>query len=231
MRIAPAKHRAYTYKITLPPSESAVSLDTLKAHLKITTNDEDVILQMYLDASIRHAENCTKRTFLYTGFDTFRDFFPSPCQNEGYYTAGVIPSLAAGINFSNDNVGFEIRRSPLVTIDNITYTDTSDATVAVPGTVYYNTLEEDYSEIVTNPGQDWPTDVAKKMQAITISFTAGLAPDSATFEAQQPDLVNAVIQIAANLWANRGDCGDDACGNATPAGARSALMKRRIESL
>ena len=229
--------RAYTYKVTTPPAGLPVTLDIFKSHIKRPSgpSSEDDLLTLYLGSAVEYAEGFTRRDFIERTYQTFRDFFPRPEQNEGYYQNGIIPSFTSAGVFSGDsNVGFEIRKSPLRSVVDITYIDATGTTgVVVPSTVYYPTLEEDYSEVVANDGQDWPEDILVALQAIQINFTCGLAADSTEFMANHPKLTVAILDHATFLWANRGDCGSG-CGDGSssvPSSSRSAYLQCRIENL
>ena len=233
MTLAPAQRRAYTYKVTVQPAELPIPLEVFKEFLKIDAGDtsQDELLTLFLGAATAYAEKLTKRCFIERTIDTFRDFFPSAYQNEGYYPFGDVPFGVSGISSSCENIGYEIRRSPLVSITEIKYTDFENAVQTVPNTVYYNTSEEDYSEVVTLPGQEWPGDALRKMQNISITFVCGLSPDAATFQIEHPNLFNAIMMHAVAMYENRGDCASDSCGACAmtaPAGAQGIYLQCQI---
>lgn len=229
-RFAPPQHRAYTYKVTVQPAESAVTLATFKEHIKEEgSTDEDALLQRMLNSAIASGEKLTRRDFIQRTYKTFRDFFPFYGQNEGYYTAGFIPSRGRVLTNFDSNVGFEIRKSPLVSVTEIKYQDNKNVEQTVDASIFYNTVEDDYSEILTNPDQLWPEDVRVTMQVIEITFICGLAANATTFESEHPDLTEAILDHAASMWANRGDC--DGKGNAMPAQSKSIYLQCRIENL
>lgn len=196
---------------TIEPDPLVVSLETFKAHIKKTgTTSEDQLLTTFLQAAIAYAERRTGLEFSIKYFQGFRDFFPSPTQNEGYYYQGVIPAYDSNsLSSGNQNVGFEIKKAPLHNVNGIVYLDsTSGLEVTVDPVVYYFSLESAYSEILTNVGQCWPENARVKLQSIRIRFQAGMAYDSETFEIMFPDLTVAILEHATNMWANRGDCAD-----------------------
>lgn len=226
MRLAPSSHRAYTYEVTIPPAESAVPLALFKQHIKVTTSLEDALLQLYLDAAIKFAEDYTKRDLIVRTYETFRDFFPNPNQNEGYYTFGQIPTGTANfLTSTQSNVGFEIRRSPLKSVTQITYIDTANMVQTVSPTVYYNSAENDYSEILQKADTDWPTDVENRLQTVTITFTCGLFVNAAAVSA---NWIIAIMNHAANLEANRGDCSSSSCMNLAPPASLAFYEQERI---
>ena len=223
MRGAPVQRRAFTYKVTSPPGALAVSLADIKSHLKVTDSSEDDLITIYLDAAIDYAERLTKRDFITRTYTTFRDFFPGV--SEGYYQFGNLPTLGS-VGFGG-NIGFEIRKSPLQSIESIKYF-VSDVLTTVLNTDYYNTLEEDYSEVLIKDGKCWPTNADVRLQTIEISFKAGFGDA----DGDMPNWVTTgIMQHVAQLYANRGDCSEGDIKNNLPAAARMLYMQNRIENL
>lgn len=228
MRFAPAGHRAYSYRVTIAPTVLPVSLATVKQYLKITSTSEDDLLTIFIGAATDFAEGFTRRDFITRTYETFRDFF-SDSVSEGYYTFGEIPSLGtAGINDSG-NIGFEIRRSPLQSIEQIQYFSGGSLSTVTAST-FYNTVETDYSEVLTVDGADWPDDADRRLQAITITFKAGFGDADTDMPAW---VTEGILQHVANMWANRGDC--SSCGDKTgvlvPAVSKTLYLQNRIENL
>lgn len=217
--------RAYTYKVIAEPEKLAVPIETFKLHLKRKGSSEDALLNLYLQAAIDYAEGITRRCLINRSIRTYRDFFPTPCQNEGYYPYGIIPSSGRGINDIDSNVGFELRKSKLQSIVEVSYIS-SGTPVIVDPTDYYFTDEDDYSELLAV--NSWPEDADRRMQAVTIDFVCGFGP---TPKSVPKDYQVAIMQHATAIRANRGDCSDTACGNVVPALAKSFYLQNRIENL
>ena len=225
MRLAPPQRRAYTYKVTAAPANLAVSLADVKAHLKVDTSDEDALITIYLQAAIDVAEKLTRRDFITRTYQTFRDFFPSI--SDGYYSFGIgSPSVLADV--AGANIGFEIRRSPLQSIEKVEYL-VSGSFTTIATSVYYNTVENDYSELLTQDGQSWPTDGDAQLQSIRIEFKSGFGDD----DTSTPEWAKtAIMQHVANLYRNRGDCSCESDAmEALPAAAKMIYLQNRIENL
>jgi len=229
MRMIPPSHRAYTYKVSVPPDPNnlAVTLETFKLHIKRTSTAEDTVLKLYLNAAINYAEGFIRRDLITRTYQTFRDFFPLPGGSEGYYVAPYnLPSGPNGVwPTATGNIGFEIRKSPLQSIEVIEYLKNA-VFQTVATTVYYNTLEADYSEVLTLENQQWPTDADRRLQTIRITFKNGFGDTEANIP---KDIQNAILEHATALWANRGDC-DNATAKATlPAAAQATYLQNRLE--
>lgn len=207
--------RDYTYDVTSPPAQTPITLAEAKQQLRITGTAEDALITQYIQAATNYAENFTRRDFITRTYRTYRDCFPS---YYGFYGYG--------------NVGFEIRRSRLQSIVQISYLTESGTSIVSPS-VYYNTLQSDYSWVLSNPGQSWPDDAEKKLQSIFIDFTCGYGDNPSDVP---EDIRVALMEIVTALNENRGDCSGDACSANTcsglaPGSAKSTLLQRRIENL
>ena len=217
--LAPAAHRAYTYKVKTGPADLAVSLDTLKSHLKITLSSEDALLTLYLKSAIDYCEKFSRRDLITRTYTTFRDFFPGI--SEGYYRFGNIPP-------GGGNTGFEIRRSPFQEVTSIKYLKDGTLTT-VNASVFYNTVEDDYSEILTNDGSSWPTDADRQLQTIQIEFKSGFG--DADGDVPHWD-TEGILQHATQMYKDRGDCSCDSGIESTlPNIARTLYLQNRIENL
>ena len=214
--------RAFTYEVITPPAGLAVPLDTFKEHAKTNASVSDALLTLYLEAAIKYGEQLTRRDFVNRTYKTFRDIFPGT-------QVFNLNSLA-----NSGNVGFELRRSKLQTVNSVKYLkDTVLTTVA--STVFYNTSENDYSKLLTLPNQAWPTDADNRLQAIEIEFVAGFGIDD-TFV---PDCIQEAIMLhATQMLENKGDCEDvsgsaglKAVVNSLPAAAKLIYLQNRIENL
>ncbi len=225
MRMPPVAARAYTYKVTEGPAARAVSLETFKLHIKRSSAIEDTLLKTYLDAAIDTAERITKRVFITRAFETFRDYFPVAVQNEGYYSDGFLPSIGSPFGGDSGNFGFELRQSPLQSITSIEYRVLGSFETLAP-TVYYNTVEEDYSEVLTLEGQQWPTNADRRLQSIKITFIAGYGATEADVPS---DIKDAILMHATGMWSDRGDCCD--ADSSVPAASKGTYLRNRIESL
>jgi len=140
---------AYPYIIILEPVNLAVSLDTVKDHLKIDGTENDAELTLLIKAATRIAENYTRRTFINTGFRTYRCCFLD-C--------------------------FELKRSKFQALEKYEYLKDGTFTI-VDSSLYYITSDTAYSKILLKDGSSYPSDIDMNEQAIIIEFVAGYGVD------------------------------------------------------
>ncbi len=233
MPFTTAGTRAYTYRVTVSPTQSPISLATVKHYLKIRTSGDDDIINILIGAATTFAEQYTKRDFITRTYETFRDYFPRWCDSEGYYTCGALPGFFGNLSSTvvGGNVGFVLDRSPLQSVTSIEYL-VDNVLTPVVSTVFYNTVEEDYSEVLTLANQLWPEDADKRLQAITLTFVTGFGDTAA----DMPDWVTTgLLQHIAMMYENRGDCvdatGGCACSAFLPLTAKAIYQQHRILSI
>lgn len=204
----------FSYFVTVPPSGLAVDLDTVKDQLNITNSDDDALLTLYIQSATAYAERFTRRDFLVRTYETFRDYFDYSNQ---YY--------APEMNYRADN--FILTKSMVNDVVSIEYLKGGVFTT-VDTNIYYVTRDIDFSRIILRNNQCYPQDQDKQLQAIKITFTAG-------FDPVPEDIQLAIMQIVADMYANRGDCNCDCSGSGVGSyvsgAARGILLQYRIERL
>jgi uncharacterized phiE125 gp8 family phage protein len=133
------------WKVITPPQITPVTLEEVKAHLKVTGTDEDSLLTIYVEAATNAAQAYTNIRFINTDIEeVFEDF------HEMTYL-----------------------RFPTQAIESIEY-DASDDTVKTVDTDIYvlNTYTEP-QVLLRQSGKMWPTDLAEKRMRIRVRYTAG----------------------------------------------------------
>lgn len=171
------------YIIITPPTEPALVLATLKSWLRMDPNDttEDSILNLLISQAVGAFEAISHRTLMNTGFETFRS-----CWLQCY----------------------ELRRSKLVSIDEVSYNDAEELPVIVDPSNYSICKDPAYSKLLFTSLFTFP-EKSDLCDSIQIKFTAGLAATTGDVPA---DIQMALMQYIMFLYENRGDC---ACSDFT----------------
>ena len=205
--------RNYTYKVLTPPVNQLLSLVQIKNYLRLDADDtsDDDLLNSFLSSAIGYVQKYTNRTLLTTKYITYRDNF-----------------IVGYGNYIYELHYWELRRSPLQTIDSIEYYNTSNVLTDVDNKIYYNTLENDYSKVLLNYGESFPTDNNQKLQCIEITFYAGYGD---TADDVPDDIIDAVLLIISSMYENRGDCSFSSCAGLVPCEAKGILSQYRILSI
>jgi hypothetical protein len=207
------------YELVTAPKIFPISLSDAKNYLKITTNADDNLINMMIRAATKSAESYTKRDFITKSYTTYRDIFGD--YNENPLVIGYPSSVPYGLMSAAPIV---LRKSPLVEIDSISYLSDGD-TVVLDDTYYRVIKKNSYSQIVPTSGRFWPV-ADYEQQAVTIVFSAGYGESADLIPA---DIKDAILQMVANYYVNRGDFSDES--KSIPAIARTILNQYTIRSM
>jgi len=175
------------YELTTPGTVP-VSLADMKAYMKVTALSDDVLITSMLAAATRWGENYTGREFRANVFTLLLDSF-------------------------TDRLC--LRRAPVDTIISIKHLVAATLTT-VAASVYYLKANTQFSEILLNEDQAWPTDTDSREQAIEVIFVTKTYPDIES-------IATAIKRHVAYWYSNRGDCGSSggakgcSCGDAAQA--------------
>ena len=154
----------YALSLLLGPTEEPVSLEEAKAHCRVDLADDDTLIEDLIVAARETLELETARSFLTTQWAMGIDRFPGCGYGQpflNWHTSGV----------RSNRQQIALPRSPVQSVDSITYLDTDGAEQTLSTDVYGVKLSEP-AKIYLKPYQPWPStyDVPG---AVTINFTAG----------------------------------------------------------
>ncbi len=167
----------------------------------ILIDSEDTQLLLISHAVQEYAELYTRRDFLIKQYVTFRDNF----------------NFIGQIN--------TLRRSKLISIDRVTYLVNGVCTTVDP-LIYYAVTDNDYGAIALRQCSQWPTDGDIRFQDVRIYFTVGYGD---SFRNIPKDLLMGMLNHAAAMYMNRGDCSESGCQSSLPPESRRAYEKYKIQ--
>ena len=165
--------------VTVPPVEPftlAVCKEWLKVDSDITA--DDVLIATLITAARQYVEKICNRALVITTFDLTVDQFP------GGATI-VIP------------------RSQLIAVTSIAYIDMDGASQTLAASVYDVDAKSTPGRVSLAYGQSWAA-TRDQINAVTVRFTAGYAPDEsgspADFTANIPDTITLAMRQLINHW-------------------------------
>lgn len=187
------------YIVTARETTLPISLDSVKEQLKIDGTDEDDYLTLLLNSAISIAELFTKRDISSKTYKCFLDSFTR-------------------------TYGFELRKSPLTSLDAVRYYKDNTLTT-LDSSEYYLTESPNFRSLF--PVDSWPCDSDTRAQAVEIEFRSGY-----TETTLPADLEVAILQHITALYENRGDCSNkNQCICLLPSAAKLAYQMNRISDL
>jgi uncharacterized phiE125 gp8 family phage protein len=143
--------------VITPPASDPLSLAEAKAHLRVTSDDEDGIIAGYILAAREFVENATHRRLITQTLDyTIDDGWPCVIAR-GYYRTRI-----------------ELPVQPVASVSSISYVDSAGATQTLSSSLYV--VRTDGPVAFIEPAYDvsWPS-VRCQTAAITVRFVAGTA--------------------------------------------------------
>lgn len=177
------KLRSETYILVEDSAEEPVTLDEVKAALRIDGDDYDAILEPLIKTAREIAEKITGRDFINKTWKLLLDEFP--CEE------------------------IEIRKSKLQSITFVKYYDKDNVQQTLNSSVYAITESDSYSKFYKACNQSFPESICCRKQAVEIRFISGYGAEA---EKVPQALRTAIISMIAALYQNAGDCAEGGAG-------------------
>jgi uncharacterized phiE125 gp8 family phage protein len=161
-------------------TEEPVSVASLLAHLRLGSSSEAsaadlVLVAEKIPTARRTVENRTERSLLRNQFDQAIERFPC------------------------DGSAIRLLRSPLVSVESVTWYGTTGGATVLSTDAYFVDTYSERGRLCLNSGYCWPTATRRDVGAV-IRFTAGYSTDASGI----PDpLKEAVRKLATELYENR----------------------------
>lgn len=192
---------SFRLKLQTAPALEPVTTAEAKLHLRVDGSDEDALIGSLVSAARDYAERYTRRAFVSQVWRMYMDFFPS-CR------------------------WFYLPRSPLISVNAITYKDENGAVQTLAASAYVaDSAQEVPARVALAEGEDdWP-ETFDEIQAVTVEFTAGYGAAASAV----PESIKAAIKLLVGHWfENRETVVIGSTPNAVPLAAMALLDSRRI---
>ena len=178
-------------KLLTPPEALPVSLDELKLHVRVDTDDFDDDLTLKLEAAVRHVEEITRRALITQEWKLSLPRFPYGDREL------VLP------------------KGSLQAVSEITYLDAVGERVTLDEDDYVVSSATEPARIVPAFATFWP--IARRMlDSVQITFTCGFGDGAADVPA---DLRHAILLFAG--WAFQGVESDQSLGGTETSRSRA----------
>jgi len=131
--------------LVTPPSETAISLEDAKLHLREQSSDYDVLIEAYIEAATDLIQQQTARCLITQVWRVTFDAFDDP---------------------------FRLPWAPVQAVSNITYFDADNASQTLATSVYGTYADHQGFYLGLLNSQSWPA-VYTRNDAISVTFVAG----------------------------------------------------------
>ena len=162
-------------RVIIPPTTEPVSLDMVKQQLRVIHDDEDFLIESYIEASRQYCEDAQGRAYIEQTILYTLDRWPSPNR-------------------------IMLPRAPLLSVISVEYRDHEGNIDTLPAANYTVITNEQPGMIVLNDGESWPTETLFPVSAIRIVFEAGYGATAADVPAT---VKQAIMMLAAHYMENR----------------------------
>lgn len=152
------------YLLVTPPASEPLTLTEAKLHLRVDNTDTDTLITAQIMAARELAEKLTRRTLVTQHWKYVADSFPSPS----------LMGIPFGKVFGIPAHAFVLEKSPVASVDSITYLDMSGVRQTMPSTDYIAELVGEPCRITPVFGKIWPIPLPQ-IGAVEVNFTSGYA--------------------------------------------------------
>lgn len=144
----------WAHTVLQPPQQEPVSLDEAKAHLRVTTTDEDAYIASLTTVAREWCEGFQQRAYITQTHKLTLDRWPRGC-------AIYLP------------------RPPLQSVTSIVYTDSEGAQYTIEAESYIVDTDAEPGRIVLAYGASWPSVTLRPAAGVEITYVAGYGDASA----------------------------------------------------
>jgi uncharacterized phiE125 gp8 family phage protein len=190
------------------PTSEPVTLQEAKSHLRVTTDDDDALIQSHLEAARERVELETGRQLLTATWELWLDRCPGASVSDSASggTAGALDLGAPAWLAWNDwwaRRFIDVPRPPLQAVVSVTYVDTAGVQQTWDPALYQVHKPSGplarRGRIQPAYGVAWPV-TRDQMDAVVVRFTAGYGAAGSTVPQM---LRRAMLLIAGDFYGNR----------------------------
>jgi len=162
-------------KLITAPSVAPVTVTELKAHCRVTFDDDDVYIQALLDAAIMHLEGVAGRKFITQKWKLFLDAWPGGAEI-------VLPY------------------GDCSAVDSITYKDRDGVQATWASSKYVVDTDSVPGRVVIAYDESWPAETLYNVNPIEVIFDSGYG---GTADDIPEDLKHAIKFLVCHWYENR----------------------------
>lgn len=176
------------FQLVTPPAEEPLTLWEARLHLRVDTDDDDLLIEGLISAARVAAETLTGRQLVTARWKWIGDSFPGPS----------LMGVPAGRVFSLPGHAIQIPKSPVRSVVAIEYLDMKSTWQTMPASDYTADLACEPARITPVFGRIWPI-CLPQIGAVAVTFDAGYGgPD------QVPEGIKSWMKLRiGSLYRNR----------------------------
>jgi len=156
--------------VVTPPEKEPVSVDEVKAQLRVDYADEDGLIEAYVRAARETFERLLWRAF-------------------------VTQTLALTLDVWPDGGALRLPRPPLQAVNSVTYTDAAGAVHTLDAATYVVDTTSTPGRVVLRAGQAWPSAALAPAAGVRVEYVAGYGEPK-----DVPEAARQAIRLLAAHW-------------------------------
>lgn len=160
------------------PASAPVDLDLLKDHLRVTSSDEDALVEVYAKAAGQLFEAKTNRRLISRSFRLDLESFPSQA----------------------DPCGIELPFAPVSSVTHVRYYDTAGVLQTWSSSEYLLDATSHFPRVRVAPNYVYPAVQSERANAVQVTFVAGYGED---YEDVPEGIRLGVFFLAAHAYTTR----------------------------
>ena len=206
--------------LVTPPSEEPVSIDEVRAHLRLEDGDdtENTLLLGLIKAARRRVEVILRRQIVTATYDLFLDEFPNRFWRADHWGPGeATPRQGDDLGGILGTHAIVIPRPPLQSITSVSYLDNDGNSQVIDSSDYDVDTNSEPSRIVPRPEFAWPVPGIFP-NAVTVRFMAGYGDASSV-----PEEIKLAIKFLVHHWYENRSETTNVRLEQTPVGVASIL--------
>lgn len=162
-------------KRTSDPANLPVTVENAKDQLQIEHDDDDTLIQRYIEVATAKVENDTRRGLITQTWAQYLDDFP-------------------------DDELIVLRRNPVSSVSSVQYTDTDGDTQTFSSAKYQTDTNNEPARLFPAYNEEWPDVRVDTLNGVVITFIVGYG---ANHTSVPKDAQQAVLWLVHHYWAVR----------------------------
>ena len=171
--------QSYSVEVSTAPSVEPLTTSFAKLHMREDNSEQDNRIAMLITAARIAAERETQRSLVTQTLKLRFDKFPNSREI-------VLP------------------RPPLLTVTSIGYIDEDGASQTLASSSYQTDITSPFGRVRLEPEASWPTTEYDRVNAVTVTYTAGYGTtqwaDSATPGSVPANIINGMLILIKHMY-------------------------------
>ncbi len=228
MALTPQPRRIYQRtQITTPAANPAITLETAKSFLRVTTDTDNILITAMIAAATQRVENYLNRKIITQTLTGWQDAYPG---TSDLWWSGTVQAARSVIHGQSE---IELQWLPVQSVTSVT-SHLSDGSSAIFDAANYiiDTVSDNLlSRLVLKEGRSWPTTNLARANGVEVIYIAGCADDEAALLATCPLIYQGLLMEVAFLYENRGDCASCSGSCVTDCAIRAMLDTLKVHKV